>query len=162
MDTKQNKEYPRCPKCGAPVVGVMLTAKSVWGIGGTYYHPDSVYVHCESLSCDYTAHLDEIPSPSLEMQKTGLPLIKSCWSCNNDECAEKQYRVGANMNLICMDWTMTKYPLDILMEILKDEKNSIERQEQTAPVSKKLKEISTSIERLEMMQNQIKNGKGDA
>jgi hypothetical protein len=57
-------EYPLCPRCGGPVVGAMMTSRSVVGPDGElYYHPDAVSVHCQSGSCNWDCLLAELPNP---------------------------------------------------------------------------------------------------
>ncbi len=61
-------EYPRCPRCGGPVAGAMMTSQSVdlgFGVAPrlTYYHPDSLSVYCVSADCNYDHKLAELTTP---------------------------------------------------------------------------------------------------
>jgi len=68
-------EYPKCPRCGGPVAGAMMTSQSVdLGFGTAprmiYYHPDSISVYCVSASCNYDHKLSDLTTPVPESQET--------------------------------------------------------------------------------------------
>jgi hypothetical protein len=58
------EDYPKCPTCGGPVVGAMMTSKSHEIDGERYYHPDAISVYCQNAECNYDRNLYEIPSPA--------------------------------------------------------------------------------------------------
>ena len=58
-------EYPKCPRCGGPVAGAMMTSQSVdLGFGTaprmTYYHPDAISVYCVSEDCNWRDDFGEL------------------------------------------------------------------------------------------------------
>jgi len=62
-------EYPKCPRCGNPVAGAMMTSdciKVLVGIGEVrtiYYAPNSISVYCVSASCNYDHKLSDLTTP---------------------------------------------------------------------------------------------------
>jgi hypothetical protein len=64
----ERSDYPRCPRCGGPVAGAMMTSQSIdLGFGTTprmtYYHPDAITVYCVSASCNWDHKLSELTTP---------------------------------------------------------------------------------------------------
>ena len=62
------EEYPKCPRCGGPVAGAMMTSSSVdlgFGVDKAmrYYHPDAISVYCVSADCNYDHKLSDLTTP---------------------------------------------------------------------------------------------------
>jgi hypothetical protein len=67
-DNLSRAEYPKCPRCGGPVAGAMMTSQSVdLGFGTAprmiYYHPDAISVYCVSGDCNWDHKLSELTTP---------------------------------------------------------------------------------------------------
>lgn len=62
-------DYPRCPRCGGPVAGAMMTSDCIRvlvGIGEVrtiYYAPSSISVYCVSASCNWDHKLSDLTTP---------------------------------------------------------------------------------------------------
>lgn len=71
-------EYPRCPRCGGPVAGAMMTSQSV-DLGFEvaphmrYYHPDALSVFCVSADCNYDHKLSDLKTPVLPDEEPKVP-----------------------------------------------------------------------------------------
>jgi len=68
MKRLTREQYPRCPLCGGPVAGAMMTSSSVelrFGVDDPtrYYHPDALSVYCVSGSCNWQAMLGQLTTP---------------------------------------------------------------------------------------------------
>ena len=79
MSNTLRHDYPRCPRCGGPVAGAMMTSGAITSDGlkpfaeqltseGLYYHPDAVSVYCVSASCNFDKLLREIPTPVPQLE----------------------------------------------------------------------------------------------
>lgn len=67
-DRLPRSEYPKCPRCGGPVAGAMMTSQSIdlsFGAGPrlVYYHPNAVSVYCVSADCNWDHKLEELKTP---------------------------------------------------------------------------------------------------
>lgn len=59
----KREDYPKCPQCGGPVVGAMMTSGSVEVDGVRYYRARAVSVYCPSAHCNYDQPLASLSAP---------------------------------------------------------------------------------------------------
>lgn len=62
--TKERAEYPRCPRCGGPVAGALLTSTAIESGGQIYYPAGAVSVHCASADCNYDMPISALQTPT--------------------------------------------------------------------------------------------------